>query len=129
MKNKIIIKKRDNIILGILFCIIFLIIGLYPLKYGETIRSWSIYTMIVIFLITIIKPSLFNFITKLWIILGIKLGKFVSPFVMGFIYFLVVTPTGILLKIFKKDIMRLKKKKYSYWIDRKNKIQSMKKQF
>ena len=129
MNKKIILKKKDNITFGILFCTIFLVIALYPLKDEGTIRSWSIYIMVIFALITIIRPSLFTFINKLWIKLGFMLGRVISPFVMAFIFFVIVTPIGILLKIFQKDVMRLKKKKYTYWINGENKIQSMKKQF
>ena len=129
MNKKIILKKKDNITFGILFSTIFLVIALYPLKDEGTIRSWSIYIMVIFALITIIRPSLFTFINKLWIKLGFMLGRVISPFVMAFIFFVIVTPIGILLRIFQKDVMRLKKKKYTYWINGENKIQSMKKQF
>lgn len=129
MNKKIILKKKDNITFGILFCTIFLVIALYPLKDEGTIRLWSIYLMVIFALITIIRPSLFTFINKLWIKLGFMLGRVISPFVMAFIFFVIVTPIGILLRIFQKDVMRLKKKKYTYWINGENKIQSMKKQF
>ena len=129
MNKKIILKKKDNITFGILFCTIFLVIALYPIKDEGTIRLWSIYIMVIFALITIIRPSLFTFINKLWIKLGFMLGRVISPFVMAFIFFVIVTPIGILLKIFQKDVMRLKKKKYTYWINGENKIQSMKKQF
>ncbi len=129
MNKKIILKKKDNITFGILFSTIFLVIALYPLKDEGTIRSWSIYIMVIFALITIIRPSLFTFINKLWIKLGFMLGRVISPFVMAFIFFVIVTPIGILLRIFQKDVMRLKKKKYTYWINSENKIQSMKKQF
>ena len=129
MNKKIILKKKDNITFGILFCTIFLVIALYPLKDEGTIRLWSIYIMVIFALITVIRPSLFTFINKLWIKLGFMLGRVISPFVMAFIFFVIVTPIGILLRIFQKDVMRLKKKKYTYWINGENKIQSMKKQF
>ena len=67
--------------------------------------------MVIFALITIIRPSLFTFINKLWIKLGFMLGRVISPFVMAFIFFVIVTPIGILLRIFQKDVMRLKKKK------------------
>ena len=110
MNKKIILKKKDNITFGILFCTIFLVIALYPLKDEGTIRLWSIYIMVIFALITIIRPSLFTFINKLWIKLGFMLGRVISPFVMAFIFFVIVTPIGILLRIFQKDVMRLKKK-------------------
>jgi len=123
------IKKKNNITFGILFFIFFLIIGLYPLISGGTIRIWSITLSLVFLIITIIKPNLFTSLNKLWIKFGILIGKIISPIVMGLIFFFVVTPIGILMKILKKDVMGLKRGASSYWITREDKVQSMKKQF
>ena len=122
-------KDKDNITFGILFFILFLIIGLYPLISSEPVRIWSIILSLVFLTITIIKPNLFTFLNKLWIQLGILLGKIISPTVMGLVFFLVVTPIGIFVRILKKEVMGLKKEGSSYWIDRKDKLQSMKQQF
>ena len=65
----------------------------------------------------------------MWIKFGILLGKIISPIVMGFVFFFVVTPIGILVRILKKDVMGLKRGDSSYWIKRKDNLQSMKKQF
>jgi hypothetical protein len=129
MKNLISIKRKDNITFGILFFILFLIIGLYPLKSEGLIRIWSVVLSLVFLIITIIRPNLFTFINKLWIQFGILLGKIISPIVMGLVFFFVVTPIGILVRIFKKDVMGLKRGANTYWINRKDKVQSMKKQF
>ena len=123
------IKNKDNIAFGLLFFTFFLIIGLYPLKSAGVIRIWSVVLSLVFLTITIVKPSLFIFLNKLWIQFGILLGKMLSPVVMGFIFFFLVTPIGIILRILKKDVMGLKKVTISYWIHRKEKVQSMKKQF
>ena len=129
MKNLINIKRKDNITFGILFFILFLIIGLYPLKSEGLIRIWSVVLSLVFLIITIIRPNLFTFINKLWIQFGILLGKIISPIVMSLVFFFVVTPIGIFVKILKKDVMGLKIGESSYWITREDKIQSMKKQF
>ena len=123
------ISKKNNITFGILFFILFIIIGLYPLKSGGVIRIWSIILSSVFLIITFIKPNLFTFLNKLWIKFGILLGKIISPIIMGFVFFFVVTPTGILVKILKKDVMGLKRGASTYWVTRKDKVQSMKKQF
>jgi hypothetical protein len=129
MKNLISIKRKDNITFGILFFILFLIIGLYPLKSEGLIRIWSVVLSLVFLIITIIRPNLFTFINKLWIQFGILLGKIISPIVMCLVFFFVVTPIGILVRIFKKDVMGLKRGANTYWINREDKLQSMKKQF
>jgi len=129
MENSINIKRKNNITFGILFFIFFLIIGLYPLISNEPIRIWSIIVSLVFLIVTIIKPNLFTFLNKLWIKFGILLGKIISPIVMGLVFFFVVTPIGIFIKVLKKDVMSLKRGASSYWITREDKIQSMKKQF
>ena len=129
MKNSINIKNKNNITFGILFFILFLVIGLYPLKSDGVIKIWSIFLSLVFLIITFIKPNLFTFLNKLWIKFGILLGKIISPIIMGLVFFFVVSPIGILIKILKKDVMGLKRGASSYWITRKDKVQSMKKQF
>jgi len=130
MKSFIDINMKNNITFGILFFIFFLIIGLYPLISNEPIRIWSITLSLVFLIITIINPNLFALLNKLWIKFGILLGKIISPIIMGLVFFFLVTPTGIFVKIFKKkDVMGLKREGSSYWITREDKVQSMKKQF
>jgi hypothetical protein len=127
--KKINIKFKDNITFGILFLIFFLIVGIYPLKSGGVIRIWSVVLSLVFLIVTIIRPNLFTFLNKFWIQFGFLLGKIISPLVMGLVFFFVVTPIGILIRILKKDVMGLKKGAPSYWINREDKVQSMKKQF
>ena len=129
MKNLINIKRKDNITFGILFFVFFLIIGLYPLKSDGAIRIWSVLFSLVFLIVTIIRPNLLTFLNKLWIKFGILLGRIISPIVMGLVFFFVVTPIGVLVRILKKDVMGLKRGASSYWINREDKLQSMKKQF
>jgi hypothetical protein len=123
------IVKKDNINFGVIFFILFLIIGLYPLKSFGVIRVWSVILSLVILIITIIRPNLFTFFNRSWIQFGILLGKIISPIVMGLVFFFVVTPIGVLVRVLQKDIIGLKKGASSYWINREDKLQSMKKQF
>ena len=128
-KQKIQVNKKSNITFGIFFFIFFLIIGLYPLVSVQVIRIWSVVLSLVFLIITIIRPNLFTFLNRSWIQFGIFLGKIISPIVMGLVFFFVVTPIGILVRILKKDVMGLKRGASSYWINREDKLQSMKKQF
>jgi hypothetical protein len=123
------IKRKNNITFGILFFILFLIIGLYPLKSGGTTRIWSLVLSLAFLIITIIRPNLLTFINRLWIQFGILLGKIISPLVMVLVFFFVLTPIGILIRMLKKDVMGLKREAPSYWINREDKVQNMKKQF
>jgi hypothetical protein len=128
-KQEITINKKNNITFGILFFIFFLIIGLFPLISVGIIRVWSVVLSLGFLIITIIRPNLFTFLNSSWIQFGIFLGKIISPIVMGLVFFFVVTPIGILVRILKKDVMGLKRGASSYWINREDKLQSMRKQF
>ena len=121
--------KKNNITFGILFFIFFLIIAFFPLISAGIIRIWSVVLSLVFLIITIIRPNLFTFLNKLWTQLGILLGKIISPIVMGLVFFFLITPIGMIIRILKKDVMGLKKGASSYWITREDKVQSMKKQF
>jgi hypothetical protein len=124
------IKKKDNIIFGLIFFFFFLIISFYPLISGGVVRIWSVTLSLIFLIITIIRPNLFKYLNRFWIKFGMLLGKIISPIVMSLVFFFVVTPIGILVRILKKDVMALKRgASSSYWINRKDKIQSMKKQF
>jgi len=129
MDKKIVIKKKDNVIFGITFSVVFLIIALWPLLDGLNFRTWSLITSVAFVMISVTFPNIFTYLNLWWIKLGYFLGKIISPIVMGIVFFLIVTPIGLLLRLFGKDILRLKRNKNSYWINRDYKIQSMKKQF
>jgi hypothetical protein len=128
-KQEIKVNKKNNISFGILFFIFFLIIGLFPLVSVGVIRIWSVVLSLIFLIITIIRPNFFTFLNRSWIQFGIFLGKVISPIVMGLVFFFVVTPIGVLVRILKKDVMGLKRGASSYWINREDKLQSMKKQF
>lgn len=114
---------------GIVFCIVFLIIAFFPLIYGEPYRIWSIIISTIFLFLGLINASILTPLNIIWTKFGILLGKFVSPIIMGLVFFGVVTPTGLIMKIFKKDLLNLKRKNIkSYWIDRKSKS-DMKNQF
>ena len=124
-----IISKKSNIIFGIFFFIIFFSYGIYIFVVTDAVEVWTFVLSLVFLLVTIINPNLLTFLNILWIQFGILLGKLISPIVMGFVFFFVLTPIGVLVRIFKKDVMGLKRGASSYWINRDDKIQSMRKQF
>ena len=130
MKKKL-FNLKSNIALGTIFFLVFLIIGLIPLKSGENIRIWSIALSSIFLIITIIRPNILTIFNKLWTKFGLLLGKVISPIIISLIFLFIITPIGLYFKVFRKDILNLKiiKKNSSYWINRKNKIESMKKQY
>ena len=124
------IKIGSNRSFGIVFFIVFFIIGLWPLLNGNEVRIWAVFISLVFLILGILNSKILTPLNKVWFKFGIFLGNFIAPIVMGFIYFLVVTPTGILVRVFKKDLLNLKKsKERTYWIEKNGKNNTMKNQF
>tara|TARA_B100002019_G_scaffold267927_1_gene259388 strand:+ start:104 stop:490 length:387 start_codon:yes stop_codon:yes gene_type:complete len=123
--------KSSNKSFGIVFFIVFLIIGLYPLINQDGIRIWAIIVSLIFLILGLINSNLLTPLNKLWIKFGILLGNIISPLVLGIIFFLVVLPTGLLMRILKKNFLGLKfdKNLKSYWINKEKNLSSMKNQF
>ncbi|MDB2515180.1 SxtJ family membrane protein [Candidatus Pelagibacter bacterium] len=123
-------STSSNKSFGIVFSIFFLIVSLYPLLNEGSIRTWSIILSIIFLILGIFNSSILSPLNKIWFKFGILLGKFVSPIVMGAVFFLVVTPTSIIMKVFKKDLLSLKRNnKKTYWIEKQTLKSKMKDQF
>ena len=124
------LKISSNRSIGIVFFIVFLIIAIYPLINNGDLRIWSLTISIIFFILGLINSRLLTPLNKLWFRFGILLGKFISPIIMGVIFFVVVTPIGFLLRIFGKDVLNLKyDNSRSYWIKRNGPNSKMKNQF
>ena len=124
------VKIGSNKSFGIVFFVVFLLIALYPLLNDENIRIWSLIISFIFLLLGIFNSKVLSPLNKVWFKFGILLGKVISPIVMGLVFFLVVTPTGILMKIFRKDLLSLKfNNNKSYWIEKKGPKSKMKNQF
>ena len=124
------IKIGSNRSFGIVFFIVFLLISLYPLINSQDIRLWSLLISLVFLFLGLINSKILNPLNKLWFKLGMFLGKIISPIIMGIIFFLVVTPTGLIMRILGKDLLNLKyNKKQSYWIEKNGPKSKMKNQF
>ena len=124
------IKVGSNKSFGIVFFVVFLLISLYPLLNNESIRFWSLIISIIFLVLGILNSSLLSPLNKLWFKFGILLGKIISPIIMGIIYFLVVTPIGLIMRLLGKDVLNLKYSDYkSYWIEKTGPKSKMKNQF
>tara|TARA_Y100000590_G_scaffold429853_1_gene542850 strand:- start:838 stop:1221 length:384 start_codon:yes stop_codon:yes gene_type:complete len=124
------IKPGSNKSFGIVFCIVFLLIALYPLLNSDPIRIWSLIISIIFIILGLFNSQLLTPLNILWFKFGMLLGKFVSPIIMGLVFFLVVTPTGIIMRLFNKDLLKQKKNNSnSYWVKRESAKTNMKDQF
>ena len=127
--NKIKISSNRNF--GLFFFVVFLIVGIWPLTSGESIRIWSTTISVIFLILGLMNSKLLTPLNKLWLKLGIILGAVIAPIAMGVVFFLVVTPIGLVMRLLGRDLINKKydKKIKTYLIDRDKNIGSMKKQF
>ena len=124
------IKISSNRSFGIVFFVVFLLIAFYPLTYGGEIRIWSVITSLIFLVSGLFNSKFLTPLNKLWFRFGIFLGKIISPVIMGIIFFLVVTPIGLIMRLLGKDVLNLKySKNKSYWIEKDGPESKMKNQF
>ena len=115
---------------GVVFSLFFFIISFYPTLNDEEIKIWSLIICLILLLISFIYPKILRPFNKIWFKFGILLGAIISPIVMGFVFFMVVTPTSLIMKLLGKDLLNLKKNnKDSYWIENTTIKSKMKNQF
>ena len=124
------IKISSNRSFGIVFFIVFLLIAFYPLIYNGEIRIWSLIVSLIFLILGLINSKILTPLNKLWFKFGILLGKIISPIIMGIIFFLVVTPIGLIMRLLGKDVLNLKfNANKSYWIEKNGPKSKMKNQF
>jgi len=124
------IKISSNRSFGIVFFIVFLLIALYPLLKDNDLRIWSLVISFIFLILGLINSKILTPLNRLWFKFGLFLGRFISPLIMGIIFFIVVTPIGIIMRLLKKDLLNLKyNKKETYWIDKSGPKSKMKNQF
>ena len=124
------IKISSNRSFGIVFFIVFLLIALYPILKGNDLRIWSLLISSIFLILGLINSKILTPLNRLWFKFGLLLGKFISPLIMGIIFFVVVTPIGIVMRVLKKDLLNLKyNQKETYWIKKTGPKSKMKNQF
>jgi hypothetical protein len=119
---------------GIVFSIVFAIIGLLPLLGDGGVRLWALGISVIFLGLAFMKPSVLTVPNRLWFRFGLLLNKIVSPVVMGLIFVLTVIPTGLVLRARGKDPLRKKMdpEAQTYWItpeEGHHRSSSMKNQF
>ena len=123
-------KKSSNRGFGLLFFTVFFLIGIWPLFKENDYRLWSLIISIIFLILGLLNSKLLKPLNNLWIKFGEILGKIIAPIIMMIVFFIVLTPLSFIIKLFGKDLLKIKfVKNNSYWISRKKDIGSMKKQF
>ena len=131
MPSKSEIKMSSNRNFGLVFFVVFLIFSFWPLTYDGSIRIWLAIISLIFLILGLVNSKLLTPLNKIWFKFGIILGAIIAPIVMGVVFFLVITPIGLTMRIMGKDILRKRydKKKETYWIKRDKLASTMKKQF
>ena len=123
-------KKSSNRSFGLLFFVVFFLIGIWPLFKENDYRLWSLIISIIFLILGLLNSKLLKPLNNLWIKFGEILGKIIAPIVMMIVFFIVLTPLSFIIKLFDNDLLKIKFiKNKSYWIIRKQNVGSMKKQF
>ena len=123
-------NKSTNRSFGIVFFIVFLIVGIYPMLNEEDVRLWSLIISVIFLMLGILNSEVLTPLNKIWFRFGIFLGKILSPLIMALIFFLVVTPIGLIMRFIGKDVLNLKfNNDKSYWVEKKGPKSKMKNQF
>ncbi len=116
---------------GIVFCIFFLFVGLYPLLDSGGPRFWSLILAFILLMLSYLAPKTLSVPNKLWFKLGWVLSLITAPILMALVYFVTVVPTGLIMRLLGKDLIGLEfdKNAKSYWLKRDKPISTMKNQF
>tara|TARA_B100000886_G_C20404684_1_gene484183 strand:+ start:1094 stop:1474 length:381 start_codon:yes stop_codon:yes gene_type:complete len=124
-------KKSSNRSFGILFFLVFLGFGLWPLTKNQPVNLVLISISIIFLILGAFNSKILSPFNILWIKLGELLGRIIAPIVMALVYFIILTPISLLVRVFGKDLLGLKllKNQNSYWINRKKDLGKMDKQF
>jgi predicted membrane protein len=124
------IKIGTNKSFGIVFFVFFLIVSIFPLLNNGDIRVWSLIISLIFLILGILNSKILTPLNQIWFKFGILLGTFVSPVVMGIIFFAIVTPTSVIMRVLQKNLLNLKKgNKKTYWLERSKIKSKMKNQF
>ena len=124
-------KKSSNRSFGILFFLVFLGFGLWPLTNEMSTKYYLILFSLIFLSLGLVKSKFLSPLNTGWIKLGEILGKIIAPIVMAIVYFLILTPISLLVRLFGKDLIEMKfnNNVKSYWIKRKKHLGTMDKQF
>ena len=124
-------SQSSNRSFGLLFFIVFIVVGLWPVIKGETANIYLILISLFFLIFGLINSKILSPLNKAWIKLGEILGLIIAPIIMTLVYFIILTPISLIVRMLGKDLLGLKflKKQDTYWTKRKKKLGTMKKQF
>jgi hypothetical protein len=129
--SHIVIEQGSEKSFGVIFLSQGSAVAPYPLINSEGLRIWALVVSATFLLLAYVAPKILSLPNKLWFKFGLLLGSIIAPIVMAMVYFITVLPTGIIMRLLGKDLLaqKLDKNAKSYWIERKERMGSMKNQF
>jgi hypothetical protein len=114
------VKQGTNRGFGLVFTAVFALIAAYQWSHAGS--SWPYWAgaAVAILLVSLFAPATLAPLARSWMRLALALSKVTTPVIMAVIFFGSVLPTGLLMRLFGKDPLRLKwhKKEATYWIVR-----------
>ncbi len=115
-----VIERGSERAFGVVFAVVFAAVGLWPLVAGDAVRAWALGAAVWILVVALMRPGLLRPLNRLWFRFGLLLNRVVNPLVMGLLFFLTVTPIGLVMRALGKDPLRLRfdRGARSYWIER-----------
>ena len=123
-------KINSNRGFGIVFFVVFLLISFWPSIEGQSLRIWALTVSLIFLVLGLLNSKLLSPFNLIWVKFGEVLGRIIAPIAMGVVYFIIITPIGLFMRLIGKDLLRTKfSKNNSYWIKREKNIGSMKRQF
>ncbi len=105
---------------GVVFACVFTLIGIVPWLLGHGLRSWALIVAVIFLAAAYLAPRLLTPLNRLWFRFGLLLHHIVNPVIMALIFYGAVLPTGLAVRAFGKDLLRLRRdpQAESYWIER-----------
>jgi hypothetical protein len=128
------VKGSSNRAFGWTFVAVFTFVGLWPLGSNGAMRWWAVIVAALVMIATLAMPALLTIPNRIWLRFGLLLHRVVSPIALGLMFYIVITPVGLLMRAMGKDLLCLRRgdPSGSYWIRRDPpgpKPSSMSKQF
>ena len=123
-------QNTQNRSFGLLFFVVFLVLALWPLSNNNQLNLYFLSISLIFLILGLMNSKILSPLNKTWIKFGEILGKIIAPIVMAIIYFLILTPISLIVRVFGKDLIGMKFKNINtYWIRRKKDVGTMDKQF
>ena len=123
-------KVNSNRGFGIVFCVVFLLISFWPSIEGQSLRIWALTVSLIFLVLGLLNSKLLSPFNLIWVKFGEVLGRIIAPIAMSVVYFIIITPIGLFMRLIGKDLLNTKfTNNKTYWIKREKNIGSMKRQF